>query len=132
MKVAMEVASAMHYLHSANPPFIHKDLKSPNILLLNTDPFAPICAKVSDFGTTTRMYVQYLQEDALDRSVANPTWLAPEVFHLSLQFNPPCSRISSLTPIQFISYSNSILLVSPFHSKATLFYFSTHLVDPQR
>lgn len=82
MKVAMEVASGMHYLHSANPPFIHKDLKSPNILLLDTDPMAPICAKVSDFGTTTRMYVQYLQEDALDRSVANPTWLAPEVFWL--------------------------------------------------
>jgi serine/threonine protein kinase len=35
-KVALDVAKGMHYLHTAfQLPIIHRDLKSPNLLLLN-------------------------------------------------------------------------------------------------
>jgi WD40 repeat protein len=69
----------MHYLHSATPPFIHRDLKSPNILLLSTDYLSEVCAKVGDFGLSSRMYVPAFQEKAMQRDVGNPTWLAPEI-----------------------------------------------------
>lgn len=44
-KVALGVAEALNYLHSASQPVIHRDVKSSNILLL--DDFEP---QLSDFG----------------------------------------------------------------------------------
>jgi serine/threonine protein kinase len=55
-------------------PITHRDLKSPNILvrildkmIINDfscclDPNAPVCAKIADFGLTTRMYVPALRQ----------------------------------------------------------------------
>eukprot|EP01130_Rhizamoeba_saxonica_P007432 TRINITY_DN3008_c0_g3_i2.p1 TRINITY_DN3008_c0_g3~~TRINITY_DN3008_c0_g3_i2.p1 ORF type:complete len:731 (-),score=149.10 TRINITY_DN3008_c0_g3_i2:1261-3369(-) len=79
LKIAIDTAIGMKYLHELNPPFIHQDLKSPNILLLSLYPNSPICAKVADFGLTTRLYVPALRQKNADRDVVNPTWLAPEV-----------------------------------------------------
>jgi serine/threonine protein kinase len=46
MKVALEAAKGLEYLHDkANPPVIYRDLKSSNILLDND-----FNAKLSDFG----------------------------------------------------------------------------------
>lgn len=33
LKVALDIAHGMHAMHSADPPFIHRDLKSPNVLV---------------------------------------------------------------------------------------------------
>jgi serine/threonine protein kinase len=32
-KVAVDIAEGMAFLHSLNPPLLHRDLKSPNILV---------------------------------------------------------------------------------------------------
>ncbi|KAM3322612.1 putative receptor-like serine/threonine-protein kinase [Capsicum chacoense] len=46
LNIALDVARAIDYLHSvADPPVIHRDIKSSNILLINDDH-----AKLADFG----------------------------------------------------------------------------------
>ncbi|KAL5570604.1 hypothetical protein UlMin_027179 [Ulmus minor] len=46
LNIAIDVASALHYLHHhCEPPIIHRDLKSSNVLLDNE-----MVARVSDFG----------------------------------------------------------------------------------
>ena len=64
----------MNFLHSCTPPVIHRDLKTPNILLANTEEGARVCAKVCDFGLSMRM-----TKSAAGREVGNPIWLAPEI-----------------------------------------------------
>ena len=43
----MEIAKGMFYLHSFNPPILHRDLKSLNVLV---DEFFTV--KLADFGWT--------------------------------------------------------------------------------
>src|SRR5690606_12138450 len=62
LKIAKDIASGMLFLHSARPPIIHRDLKSPNVLvciqysicdtlqLASQSATAPVVAKVADFG----------------------------------------------------------------------------------
>eukprot|EP01137_Pigoraptor_chileana_P000200 Opistho-2@35962 len=45
LKIAVHVCAGMLYLHTLDPPLLHRDLKSPNILLDDN-----LVAKVSDFG----------------------------------------------------------------------------------
>lgn len=33
LNMALDAAKGMHYLHQSNPPVIHRDLKSPNLLV---------------------------------------------------------------------------------------------------
>eukprot|EP01119_Soliformovum_irregulare_P005550 TRINITY_DN1729_c1_g1_i4.p1 TRINITY_DN1729_c1_g1~~TRINITY_DN1729_c1_g1_i4.p1 ORF type:complete len:1884 (+),score=634.81 TRINITY_DN1729_c1_g1_i4:134-5785(+) len=71
VKIANDVASGMAYLHAATPPCVHRDLKSPNVLLNPTN--SQTIAKVSDFGLSGAM------RTVSNLEVANPRWLAPEV-----------------------------------------------------
>jgi serine/threonine protein kinase len=48
-----DTAQGVKYLHNLAPPVIHRDLKTPNVLLASLDP-AQIVAKISDFGTSLR------------------------------------------------------------------------------
>jgi len=80
LKIAIDVASGLNYMHSLTPLIVHRDLKSPNVLLYDLNPNAPVCAKITDFGTSTRMFNPKLRElGSSNRVVMNPTWLAPEV-----------------------------------------------------
>lgn len=73
LRIALDMAKGMHFLHSLRPPIIHNDLKSPNVLLASLDPAAPVVAKISDFGLSMRMSKMYT------RLVDNPVWVAPEI-----------------------------------------------------
>lgn len=71
----MDIAKGMKYLHTASwPPIIHRDLKTPNVLIDSLDERAEVIAKVADFGLS-----QVLASTTQGRSVANPVWLAPEI-----------------------------------------------------
>ena len=74
LKIAFDVADGMRFLHNRVPPLIHSDLKSPNILLVSTNPSDSVVAVVADFGLSTK-WVPVLQ----GRKVDNPVWLAPEI-----------------------------------------------------
>ena len=74
-RCAMDIAKGMKYLHTTSwPPIIHRDLKSPNVLIDSLDDHAEVIAKVADFGLS-----QVLASTTQGRSVANPVWLAPEI-----------------------------------------------------
>lgn len=45
VKMALDTARGLHYLHSCNPPILHRDLKSPNLLV-----DASFGVRVCDFG----------------------------------------------------------------------------------
>ncbi|KAJ6673175.1 KINASE CX32 putative-RELATED [Salix viminalis] len=66
LKIAMEIAEGLAYLHSLERPVIHKDLKPANILLDKS-----YTAKISDFGLATtapassRDHDEYIQEDII-------------------------------------------------------------------
>lgn len=80
IRIAYDIASAMNFLHSADPPLIHKDLKSPNILMAGTKFDDLVVAKVADFGISGKLYSSKFKAiSAKEREVENPTWLAPEI-----------------------------------------------------
>lgn len=84
LKIALDIASGMHFLHTAKPAIVHRDLKSPNILMCGNDPSLPIVAKVSDFGLSA-MTIPGLK---YDRDILNPCWLAPECMSKKQTFAP--------------------------------------------
>jgi len=77
------VADAMDYLHGLEPMLIHRDLKSPNILLsrpLRTENDVPR-VKICDFGSAQMVKApKNLSEgNAMTKNVGSPPWTAPEV-----------------------------------------------------
>ncbi|KAI9915070.1 hypothetical protein PsorP6_007011 [Peronosclerospora sorghi] len=71
LKIATDVAQGVSYLHNCNPPLVHRDLKSSNLLCTRT-----YSCKVSDFGESKRQ----LQPGKLFSTiVGTPYWLAPEI-----------------------------------------------------
>lgn len=76
LDMAIGAATGMLHLHTRSPPVIHRDLKSPNLLVA-----ADWTVKVADFNLSK------LIDDAVRSSRAstgggptNPRWLAPEMF----------------------------------------------------
>ena len=54
LQIALPVCQALQHLHSRDPPMIHRDIKSANVLLAGFDTNQPddeSVAKVGDFGT---------------------------------------------------------------------------------
>jgi serine/threonine protein kinase len=74
-RMALEIASAMQFLHSRSPPIIHRDLKSPNVLIVSLHVHDPILAQVSDFGTSAIFLHNFR-----GRVSYCPYWCAPELF----------------------------------------------------
>ncbi|XP_073031092.1 serine/threonine-protein kinase EDR1-like isoform X1 [Primulina eburnea] len=71
IKMALDVAKGMNYLHTRHPIIVHRDLKSPNLLVDNN-----WVVKVSDFGMSRLQHHTFLSS----KSVAGTAeWMAPEV-----------------------------------------------------
>ncbi|XP_063373987.1 mitogen-activated protein kinase kinase kinase 12-like [Cydia amplana] len=76
LKWAKEIANGMAYLHSHK--IIHRDLKSPNILIADN-----LVVKVSDFGTSR----EWNDVSAIMSFTGTVAWMAPEVIR-----HEPCSE----------------------------------------
>jgi len=83
LRICIDVARAMQYLHEFNPQVIHRDLKSLNLLLVNpvkTSADIPF-TKVSDFGLAR---IKWQAPDSswgqMTRAAGTCHWMAPEVF----------------------------------------------------
>jgi alpha-tubulin suppressor-like RCC1 family protein len=67
-RIAIEIAQGMNYLHSFDPPILHRDLKSMNILLDKN-----FQVKIADFGSTKFLDVHMTKQKGTFQ------WMAPEV-----------------------------------------------------
>eukprot|EP01104_Vermistella_antarctica_P011534 TRINITY_DN3225_c0_g1_i1.p1 TRINITY_DN3225_c0_g1~~TRINITY_DN3225_c0_g1_i1.p1 ORF type:complete len:2234 (+),score=480.91 TRINITY_DN3225_c0_g1_i1:263-6964(+) len=76
MRLATDIAKGCAFMHGMTPPVIHRDLKTPNVLVASRSETASVVAKVADFGTC-----QALASTTKGRTVANPVWLAPEIMN---------------------------------------------------
>ncbi|TMW61822.1 hypothetical protein Poli38472_010885 [Pythium oligandrum] len=70
-RIALDIAEALVYLHSLDPPMIHRDLKSCNVLL-----DGEMNAVLSDFGTTREVD----DSSTMTAEVGTALWMAPEFF----------------------------------------------------
>ncbi|XWS55956.1 hypothetical protein CRYUN_Cryun09bG0044400 [Craigia yunnanensis] len=71
LSMAYDVANGMNYLHRHNPPIVHRDLKSPNLLVDKN-----YKAKVCDFGLSRLKANTFLSSKS---AAGTPEWMAPEV-----------------------------------------------------
>lgn len=70
LRIALDVAKGINYLHCLNPPIVHWDLKSPNLLVDKN-----WSVKVCDFGLSRFKANTFISS----KSVAGtPEWMAPE------------------------------------------------------
>ncbi|KAJ6816614.1 putative serine/threonine-protein kinase [Iris pallida] len=69
--MALDIARGMNYLHHCNPPIIHRDLKSSNLLVDKN-----WTVKVGDFGLSRLKHETYLTTKT---GKGTPQWMAPEV-----------------------------------------------------
>ncbi|KAL2902381.1 putative serine/threonine-protein kinase SIS8 [Bienertia sinuspersici] len=71
LRMALDVARGMNYLHRRNPPIVHRDLKSSNLLVdKNWN------VKVGDFGLSKLKNATFLTAKS---GAGTPQWMAPEV-----------------------------------------------------
>ena len=69
-----EVALGLFYLHSQNPPIIHRDLSSNNILLTSN-----MTAKISDLGVARILNLSPQQVSHMTQTPGTPAYMPPEV-----------------------------------------------------
>ncbi|ENN76602.1 mitogen-activated protein kinase kinase kinase 7 [Dendroctonus ponderosae] len=84
MSWAYQCAKGVEYLHAMKPkPLIHRDLKPPNLLLINGGTHLKIC----DFGTAAD------KNTYMTNNKGSAAWMAPEVF-TSSRYTEKCDIFS--------------------------------------
>ncbi|EOY21278.1 Tyrosine kinase family protein isoform 6 [Theobroma cacao] len=77
LRMALDAARGMNYLHNCTPVIVHRDLKSPNLLVDKNWVVKVVC----DFGLSRMKHSTYLSS----RSTAGTAeWMAPEVLQNEL------------------------------------------------
>ncbi|KAA8544988.1 hypothetical protein F0562_019795 [Nyssa sinensis] len=71
IKMALDVAKGMNCLHTSIPTIVHRDLKSPNLLVDEN-----WNVKVCDFGLSRLKHNTFLSSKS---TAGTPEWMAPEV-----------------------------------------------------
>ncbi|CAH2067110.1 unnamed protein product [Thlaspi arvense] len=71
LRMALDAARGMNYLHSCSPMIVHRDLKSPNLLVDKN-----WVVKVCDFGLSRMKNSTYLSSKS---TAGTAEWMAPEV-----------------------------------------------------
>ncbi|KAL1201839.1 Serine/threonine-protein kinase EDR1 [Cardamine amara subsp. amara] len=71
IKMALDVAMGMNCLHTSTPTIVHRDLKTPNLLVDNN-----WNVKVGDFGLSRLKHNTFLSSKS---TAGTPEWMAPEV-----------------------------------------------------
>jgi mitogen-activated protein kinase kinase kinase 7 len=74
---ALQCARGVSYLHSLQPKVIHRDLKPPNLLLVDK---GGTQLKICDFGTARDLTTL----GHLTNNQGSAAWMAPEVFEGSI------------------------------------------------
>ena len=90
--IALDISKGLSYLHSQQ--IIHRDLKSPNVLLDNY-----YHAKISDFGLSTVKFETSKIENEIEsprqkRLIGSTRWLAPELFKPGITANKASDMFS--------------------------------------
>ncbi|KAL5224822.1 hypothetical protein ABZP36_011461 [Zizania latifolia] len=85
IRMALDVARGMNCLHTSIPTIVHRDLKSPNLLVDNN-----WTVKVCDFGLSRLKHGTFLSSKS---TAGTPEWMAPEVLR-NEQSNEKCDVYS--------------------------------------
>eukprot|EP00850_Spirogloea_muscicola_P013107 SM000087S23389 [mRNA] locus=s87:479195:485097:+ [translate_table: standard] len=83
LRMALDTARGMEYLHRSNPPIVHRDLKSSNLLVDKN-----WTVKVGDFGISRLKHATFLTARS---GKGTPQWMAPEVLR-----NDPSDEMSDV------------------------------------
>jgi len=74
LTIATQITEGIEFLHGRTPPFVHRDLKSMNVIL----DFA-LNIKLCDFGLTQSMEKTHITRRG-DNEGGSPRYMAPELF----------------------------------------------------
>jgi serine/threonine protein kinase len=122
--LALDIALGLEFIHANG--FVHRDIKTPNVLLCYNQKRGRIVAKIADFG----LAVSTLFTTTLSRGRAeNPRYLAPELI---------AQRQSDMRRMQYTNtsdvYSYGVVLYELFYNRL-LFdaeHFDTAIADHVR
>ena len=87
--ILYDVALGLCYLHSQNPPIIHRDLSSNNILLIPN-----MTAKISDLGVAKILNLTPLQMSRLTQTPGTPAYMPPEVMVANPRYDTSVEEFS--------------------------------------
>ncbi|KAL3645978.1 hypothetical protein CASFOL_011158 [Castilleja foliolosa] len=98
IKMALDVAKGMNYLHTSYPIIVHRDLKTPNLLVDKN-----WVVKVCDFGMSRLQHHTFLSSKS---AAGTAEWMAPEVLR-----NEPSNEKSDVYSFGVILWELATLLV---------------------
>lgn len=87
LRMAKDAALGMNWLHRSTPQFIHRDLKTSNLLVDEND-----VVKVCDFGLSQIRNQGEILKDR-ENAKGTPLWMAPEVMKFQ-EFDEKCDVYS--------------------------------------